>query len=113
MYSTGSLVLTSGFFLVFHLISISTLFPILMAYIMITYNNLPLKNNFIMVQWLAQKYNSYRFLKDKLEWINIHTCRFQTMHVYINIRAWKCNNPISTSFLKTKLILTQLAKPRV
>lgn len=67
MYSTGSLVLTSGFFLVFHLISISTLFPILMAYIMITYNNLSLKNNFIMVQWLAQKYNSYTFLKDKLE----------------------------------------------
>lgn len=25
-------------------------------------------------------------------------CRFQTMHVYINIHAWKCNNPISTPF---------------
>lgn len=25
-------------------------------------------------------------------------CRFQTMHVFINIQAWKCNNPISTPF---------------
>lgn len=25
-------------------------------------------------------------------------CRFQTMHVYINIHAWQCNNPISTPF---------------
>lgn len=47
---------------------------------------------------MTQKCNSYRFLKDRLEWINIYMCRFQTMHVYVNIRAWKCNNPISTPF---------------
>lgn len=64
-------------FWVFLLTSICTTLSILMAYIMITYSKSFCEKQFHHGS-MTQKYNSYRFLRERLEWINIYMCRFQS-----------------------------------